>query len=96
MPNQELVNDDREILGGGGRLFEVGSVVVEVLVIEAGHDLSLQYVLQLAEVDDHSGDGIRIAPERHLQTVVVPVALGLEAESLSVLRVGETARPVAQ
>jgi hypothetical protein len=65
-------------------------------VIEAGHDLAVEDLLEVLEVDHHARHRVRLAAQRHLEVIVVAVLRRLGAEQAAILRLRQRRIPVPE
>lgn len=70
---------DGDVLGGRDEDGELGDFEVEVTVVVDADDLGVEDVLDELEIDDEAGDGIDLAGEGDLKSVVVAVAVAIGA-----------------
>ena len=71
-------------------------VVIQIPMIEATHDLPLQQIVQILQIQDHTGDRIGFPADGDLQPVVVPVPGGAASEAPAILLLGEIGAAVAE
>ena len=77
-PGSNLVADkDGQVLGGRDPATrpKVIDGVVDMAVVKAGHDFSVEDVVKFGQVHDHTGLGVDRTGDRHLAAVVVPMSL---------------------
>ena len=83
--SQDPKNDLGEILRRRRRLFEVLGIAIQISMVEALHDLSVQDLLEICQIDHHARDPVRLAPQGDLEPVVVPMLPGCRAEPTAIL-----------
>ena len=88
--------DAGQILGRGRPLLEEGGIAIQVAMVETSHDFAIEDRLQILEVEKHSGHGIRLPPQGHLQAVVVTVLGRQRPEELAIRLIAEIGQPVSE
>ena len=86
----------RKILGRRGDSNEVVGIEVQILVVEARHDLVFRHFLDLREIDHHASRFIGFTLYRNFQPIVVPMTIGSATETLPVLLLAQILQPVAE
>ena len=76
---EELPDDAGNIFAGGNLAGELRHFVVQMTMIHTLHDFAFENAFQFFQVQHHAGDGIGFALDRHLQRVIVAVAMGIIA-----------------
>ena len=79
--------------GVGNHTVERRHLKIQKAMIERLDDLALEDVLEFLQVEDHAGDGVRLAFQRHFHDEVVAVAarIGFGPVEGLVLLVGQRA-----
>ncbi len=72
---QALPDLDGDVFRGGNDVVERRDLVIEEAVIHGIDHFGVDDFLQLAEVEDHAGDGVGIALDGHFQHVIMAVAV---------------------